>query len=65
VELEIQVYLETSSAPWFRTLVPHPGAGQLCTASFFWVVLACCADEKVGVKVALYQRQGLFDGVFS
>ena len=34
------------------------GTGQLWTGSFFCFVFACCADESVRARVALYQRGG-------
>jgi len=38
------------------------GTGQLWAGSFFCVVLACCADESVRSRVALYQRRGTREG---
>ena len=40
---------------WYAPLVRSTGTGQLWTGSFFCVVFACCADESVRSRVALYQ----------
>ena len=56
----------TGPLHWFRSTGRSTGTGQLWTelwtGLFFCVVFACCADESVRSRVALYQRRGTREG---